>query len=57
MEEPGVVKRKSIKTGKEATIYTSKNPIEEYQLGTTEFFTLKSEDGTNLYGIIIAAPA
>ena len=53
MEEPGVVKRKSIKTGKEATIYTSKNPIEEYQLGTTEFLTLKSEDGTNLYGRII----
>lgn len=53
IEEPGVVKRKSIKTGKEATIYTSKNPIEEYQLGTTEFLTLKSEDGTNLYGRII----
>ncbi|MDB2495190.1 S9 family peptidase, partial [Flavobacteriaceae bacterium] len=53
MEEPRVVKRKSIKTGKEETIYTSKNPIEEYQLGTTEFLTLKSEDGANLYGRII----
>ena len=53
MEVPRVVKRKSIKTGKEETIYTSKNPIEKYQLGTTEFLTLKSEDGANLYGRII----
>ncbi len=53
MENPRVVKRKSTKSGKEVTIYTSKNPIEEYQLGTTELITLKSEDGTNLYGRII----
>jgi dipeptidyl-peptidase-4 len=53
MEVPRVVKRKSIKNGKEVTIYTSKNPIEGYQLGTTEFLTLKSKDGTDLYGRII----
>ena len=53
MEEPRVVKRKSTKSGKEVTIYTSKNPIEDYQLGTTDFITLKSKDGTNLYGRII----
>ncbi len=53
MEDPRVVKRKSTKSGKEVTIYTSKNPIEDYQLGTTELITLKSEDGTNLYGRII----
>jgi len=52
-EEPRVVKRKSTKSGKEVTIYTSKNPIEDYQLGTTNFITLKSKDGTNLYGRII----
>ena len=53
MDVPRVVKRKSLKNGKEVTIYTSKNPIEEYQLGTTEFVTLKSKDGTDLYGRII----
>lgn len=50
---PRVVKRKSLKNEKEVTVYTSKNPIEGYQLGTTEFVTLKSNDGTNLYGRII----
>ncbi len=53
MDVPRVVKRKSLKNGKEVTVYTSKNPIEGFQLGTTEFVTLKSNDGTDLYGRII----
>ncbi|MFK5891238.1 MAG: DPP IV N-terminal domain-containing protein [Flavobacteriaceae bacterium] len=50
---PSVIKRKSLKKGKEVSIYTSKNPIKNYQLGTTEFITLKAEDGSDLYGRII----
>ena len=50
---PKVVKRKSIKNKEEATIYTSKNPIEGYQLGTTELVTLKAKDGSDLYGRLL----
>lgn len=52
-EVPRVVKRKALKNGKEVTVHSSKNPVEGYQLGTTEFVTLKSKDGTDLYGRII----
>ena len=50
---PRVVKRKSIKNKEEVTIYTSENPIEGCQLGTTELVTLKAKDGSDLYGRII----
>ena len=53
IDVPRVVKRKSIDDGKEVTIYTSKNPIKGYQLGTTEFVTLTSKDGSDLFGRII----
>lgn len=53
LEVPRVVKRKSLTSGKEVLIYSSKNPIESYQLGTTEFVTLKNKEGTDLYGRII----
>ena len=53
IDVPRVVKRKSLKNGKEETIYTSKNPIDEYQLGTTEFVTIKANDGVDLFGRII----
>jgi dipeptidyl-peptidase-4 len=53
MDIPRVVKKKSLKNGKEVTIYTSKNPIEGFQLGTTEFVTLKSKDGSDLFGRIL----
>ncbi|PHS67531.1 MAG: S9 family peptidase [Flavobacterium sp.] len=50
---PRIVKRKSTKNGDEVTIYTSENPIEGYQLGTTELVTLNAKDGSDLYGRII----
>lgn len=53
LEVPRIVKRKSLISGKEVLIYSSKNPIESYQLGTTEFVTLKNKEGTDLYGRII----
>ena len=53
IEVPRIVKRKSLKSRKEELIYSSKNPIDSYQLGTTEFVTLKNKEGTDLYGRII----
>ena len=53
LDVPRVVKRKEIKSGNEVTVYTSQNPIEGYQLGTTEFVTIKAHDGSDLYGRII----
>ena len=35
------------------TIFTAENPLKDYKLGTTEFLTLKGNDGTDLYGKII----
>ena len=41
---PRIVKRKSIDDGKEVTIYTSKNPIKGYQLGTCLLYTSDAAD-------------
>ncbi len=41
------------KKGKSTVIYTAENPLKEYNLGTTEFVTLKGNDGTDLYTRII----
>ena len=35
------------------TLLTSKDPLAEYKLGSTEFITLKADDGTELYARII----
>ena len=40
-------------TAKATTILKAENPLKEYKLGTTEFVTLKSKDGFDLYGRII----
>ncbi len=53
IDVPRVVKRKSLIDNNEVTIYAAKNPIEGYQLGTTEMVTLKAKDGSDLYGRII----
>ncbi|UMB54906.1 S9 family peptidase [Lutibacter sp. A64] len=44
-----------IDTKKETStqIYTAKNPLEDYAIGTTEFITLKGNDGTDLYSRVI----
>ena len=40
-------------TAKATTILKAENPLKDYTLGTTEFVTLKSKDGFDLYGRII----
>jgi len=40
------------KNDKSTIIFTAKNPLKDYRLGTTEFVNLKAEDGTTLYGKI-----
>lgn len=41
------------KSGKATNILTAENPLKEYKIGTTEFVTLKSKDGFDLFGRII----
>jgi len=48
--EIGIVNTKSAKT---TTLLTAKNPLKDYKLGSTEFVTLKSKDGFDLYSRII----
>ena len=43
----------NIKTGEEKIIFTAPNPLKDYKIGKTEFLTLKSKDGFDLYGRII----
>lgn len=50
---PGITKIKAINKKTERIVFSADNPLKEYQLGTTEFITLKDNDGTNLYGRII----
>ncbi len=45
-----IVNVKSLATN---TIHTSENPLADWEIGTTEFLTLESEDGFDLYGRII----
>jgi len=40
------------KKGKTTSILEAKNPLKDYKLGTTEFITLKGNDGTDLYAKI-----
>ncbi len=53
IDNPGVVKIKSLEKKNERIIYSKSNPIKDYQLGATEFVTLKANDGMDLYGRII----
>ncbi len=53
IDVPGITKIKSISKKKEQLVFTAKNPLSDYQLGTTEFVILKDNSGTNLYGRII----
>ncbi len=40
------------KKGKTTSIFKAENPLKDYKLGTTEFITLKGNDGTDLYAKI-----
>lgn len=42
-----------IKSGKVSNIFSAENPLKDYKWGQTEFLTLKSNDGSNLYGRMI----
>lgn len=50
---PNNIKVIETKKGKSTTVYSSKNPLENYNLGITEFGSLKGEDGTTLYTRVI----
>jgi len=43
----------NIKNGKEQSIFEAKNPLQDYNIGSTEFLTLKSNDGFDLCGRLI----
>ena len=42
-----------VKTRKVNTVFKADNPLAAYKIGTTEFVTLKSKDGFDLYGRMI----
>jgi dipeptidyl-peptidase-4 len=42
-----------VKKGTSNLIFKAENPLKDYKLGSTEFFTLKSKDGFDLYGRMI----
>jgi dipeptidyl-peptidase-4 len=43
----------AVKSRKGRTIFTAKNPLADYEIGTTELMTLKSKDGFDLHGRLI----
>ena len=53
LDIPGITKIKAVNNTKERIVHTADNPLHDYQLGTTEFITLKDENGTDLYGRLI----
>ena len=53
LDVPRITKIKATNGNKERIVFSAENPLKSYQLGTTEFVTLKDKSGTNLYGRII----
>lgn len=53
LDIPRITKIKAVNNSKERIVHTGDNPLNDYQLGTTEFITLKDQKGINLYGRII----
>ncbi|MXV37897.1 prolyl oligopeptidase family serine peptidase [Flavobacteriaceae bacterium Ap0902] len=49
---PGETQIINTKTGKVTSIFQSKNPLQDYKLGTQEFVDLKANDGTLLHGLL-----
>lgn len=50
---PRKITVKSLIKKRESVVFTADNPINDYQLGTTEFVNLKTKGGVDLYGRII----
>ncbi len=53
IDVPRVIKIKSLNGEKENTLFTAENPLQEFQLGTTEFVDITSDNGITLHGRII----
>lgn len=53
LDIPRITKIKAVNNSKERIVHAADNPLNDYQLGTTEFITLKDKNGTDLYGRII----
>lgn len=49
LETPSITFLSDIKGKNTRTLHTSANPLADYSLGKTTIFTLKAEDGTDLY--------
>ena len=53
LETPNNTSILDTKKGTSTLVHMAKNPLEDYTVGTTEFLTLKGNDGTDLYSRII----
>ena len=50
---PRIIKLINIENNEEEVLLIAENPLKDYKIGTTEFVTLQSKDGFDLYGRII----
>jgi len=50
---PRIIKLINIENNDEEVLLTAENPLKDYKIGRTEFVTLQSKDGFDLYGRII----
>ena len=53
LKTPYNVSMIEVATGASKTFYKAPNPLENYDVGTVEFVTLKADNGTPLYGKIV----
>ncbi|MDF1673957.1 MAG: DPP IV N-terminal domain-containing protein [Vicingaceae bacterium] len=53
LETPREISVINTKTSKSDIIFKANNPLVDYKIGATEFVTLKSDEGMDLYGRII----
>lgn len=49
IDVPLQIKLIQVKNGKQKNIYKASNPLQDYPLGKTTLFTLKTDDGTDLW--------
>ncbi len=53
IDVPRIIKIKSLINGKENTVFTAENPLQGFQLGTTELVDITADNGITLHGRII----
>lgn len=56
LETPGVTFIGDAKAKSNRTLHMSDNPLKEYAIGKAKIFTLKADDGTDLYARMITPP-